>query len=38
VPDDAQASRDHVDEYRTYAVVVGPYVKRHFFGQRHLST
>jgi DNA-binding beta-propeller fold protein YncE len=38
VPDDAQASRDHVDEYRTYAVVVGPYAKRHFFEQRHLST
>ena len=38
MPDDAQASRDHVDEYRTYAVVAGPYVKRHYIGAHHLST
>jgi DNA-binding beta-propeller fold protein YncE len=37
-PDDAQASRDHVDEYRTYAVVAGPFVKRHYIGAHHLST
>jgi DNA-binding beta-propeller fold protein YncE len=37
-PDDAQSSRDHVDEYRTYAIVVGPFVKRHYVGTRHLST
>jgi len=38
MPDDAQSSRDHVDAYRTYAIVAGPYVKRHFVGTRHLST
>ena len=38
MPADAQSSRDHVDEYRTYAVVAGPFAKRHFIGQRHLST
>ena len=38
VPDDAHGSRDHVDEYRTYAVVAGPFAKRRYFGQRHLST
>ncbi|HTD35745.1 MAG TPA: hypothetical protein VK665_19000 [Candidatus Elarobacter sp.] len=38
MPDDAQSSRDHVDEYRTYAIVAGPYVKRHYAGTRHLST
>jgi hypothetical protein len=38
MPDDAQSSRDHVDEYRTYAIVAGPYVKRHYVGMRHLST
>jgi YVTN family beta-propeller protein len=37
-PDDAQSSRDHVDEYRTYAIVVGPSVKRHYLGLHHLST
>jgi DNA-binding beta-propeller fold protein YncE len=35
---DAHDSRDHIDEYRTCAVVVGPYVKRHYIGLRHLST
>ena len=38
MPDDAQSSRDHVDEYRTYAVVAGPFVKRHYLGAHHLST
>jgi YVTN family beta-propeller protein len=38
MPDDAQSSRDHVDEYRTYAVVAGPFVKRHYVGMHHLST
>jgi len=38
MPDDAQSSRDHVDEYRTYAIVAGPYVKRHYVGLHHIST
>jgi hypothetical protein len=38
MPDDAQSSRDHVDEYRTYAIVAGPWVKPHYVGMRHLST
>ncbi|HEX3550236.1 MAG TPA: hypothetical protein VHT53_07675 [Candidatus Elarobacter sp.] len=38
MPDDAQSSRDHVDEYRTYAIVAGPFVKPHYVGMRHLST
>ncbi|MBV8369057.1 MAG: hypothetical protein JO036_09070 [Candidatus Eremiobacteraeota bacterium] len=38
MPDDAQSSRDHVDEYRTYAIVAGPWVKRHYVGMHHLST
>ncbi len=38
MPDDAQSSRDHVDEYRTYAIVAGPFAKRHYVGMRHLST
>lgn len=37
-PDDAQSSRDHVNEHRAYAVVVSPYAKRHYLGQAHLST
>ena len=37
-PDDAQSSRDHVDVYRTYAVVAGPFVKPHYVGMHHLST
>jgi hypothetical protein len=37
-PDDAQSSRDHVSEHRTYAVVVSPYAKRHYTGDAHLST
>jgi hypothetical protein len=38
MPDDAQSSRDHVDEYRTYALVISPYAKRHYVSTRHLST
>lgn len=37
-PDDAQSSRDHVSEHRTYAVVVSPYAKRRYLGEAHLST
>ncbi len=37
-PDDAQSSRDHISEHRTYAVVVSPYVKHHYLGDEHLST
>ncbi|HZZ65525.1 MAG TPA: bifunctional YncE family protein/alkaline phosphatase family protein [Candidatus Baltobacteraceae bacterium] len=37
-PDDAQSSRDHVSEHRTYAVVVSPYAKRHYTSAEHLST
>jgi YVTN family beta-propeller protein len=38
MPDDAQSTRDHVNEHRTYAIVVSPYAKRHYLGMRHLST
>jgi len=38
MPDDAQSTRDHVDEHRSYAIVVSPYAKRHVVGPRHLST
>jgi YVTN family beta-propeller protein len=38
LPDDAQSSRDHVDEYRTYTIVAGPFVKPHYRGAHHLST
>ncbi len=37
-PDDAQSGRDHVNEHRTYAIVVSPYAKRHYLGMQHLST
>lgn len=37
-PDDAQSSRDHVNEHRAYAVVVSPYAKRRYTGDEHLST
>ncbi len=36
--DDAQSSRDHVSEHRTYAIVVSPYARRHYTGSTHLST
>jgi hypothetical protein len=38
LPDDAQNSPDHIDAYRTYALVISPYAKRHYIGMRHLST
>jgi YVTN family beta-propeller protein len=38
MPDDAQSTRDHINEHRTYAIVVSPYAKRHYLGMRHLST
>jgi len=38
MPDDAQSSRDHVSEHRTYAIVVSPYARRHYTGTAHLST
>ncbi|MBV8117977.1 MAG: bifunctional YncE family protein/alkaline phosphatase family protein, partial [Candidatus Eremiobacteraeota bacterium] len=37
-PDDAQSSRDHVNEHRTYAVVVSPYARKRYTGGAHLST
>jgi len=37
-PDDAQSSRDHVNEHRTYAVVVSPFARRRSTGAMHLST
>lgn len=38
VPDGVQASRDHVDAARSYALVVSPFAKRGYVGMRHLST
>ena len=38
MPDDAQSTRDHVNEHRSYALVVSPYAKRGYVGMRHLST
>jgi DNA-binding beta-propeller fold protein YncE len=38
MPDDAQSTRDHIDEHRSYAIVVSPYAKRHVIGPRHVST
>ena len=38
MPSDAASTRDHVEEHRSYAVVVSPYAKRHYIGMRHLST
>ncbi|HEV2737733.1 MAG TPA: hypothetical protein VGU66_04045 [Candidatus Elarobacter sp.] len=38
LPDDGQSSRDHVDEYRTYTIVAGPFAKPHYLGAHHLST
>jgi len=37
-PDDAQSTRDHVNEHRSYAIVVSPYAKRHYTGRHHIST
>jgi hypothetical protein len=38
LPDDAQSSRDHVDEYRSYTIVAGPFAKPHYLGGHHVST
>jgi DNA-binding beta-propeller fold protein YncE len=38
MPASAQSTRDHIDEHRTYALVVSPFAKRHYIGMRHLST
>ncbi len=38
MPDDAQSTRDHVNEHRSYAIVVSPYAKRGYLGTKHLST
>jgi DNA-binding beta-propeller fold protein YncE len=38
MPDDAQSTRDHVNEHRSYALVLSPYSKRGYVGMRHLST
>jgi DNA-binding beta-propeller fold protein YncE len=37
-PADTAGGRDHIDPARSYAIVVGPFVKRHYRGRRHLST
>jgi DNA-binding beta-propeller fold protein YncE len=37
-PDDAQSGFDHINEHRSYAVVVSPYARRHYLGLRHTST
>ena len=37
-PDDAQSTRDHVNEHRSYAIVVSPYARRRHVGMVHLST
>jgi DNA-binding beta-propeller fold protein YncE len=34
----AESARDHVDTYRTYAIVAGPYARPHYAGPHHLST
>jgi YVTN family beta-propeller protein len=38
MPDGVQASRDHIEAMRSYALVVSPYAKRGYVGMRHLST
>jgi YVTN family beta-propeller protein len=38
VPADTSGGRDHIDPARSYAIVVGPFAKRHYRGHRHLST
>jgi DNA-binding beta-propeller fold protein YncE len=38
MPADAGSTRDHVDEHRSFAIVVSPYAKRHYVGMRHVST
>lgn len=36
--DTAAYGYDHVDDYRTYAIVISPFAKPHAIGMRHLST
>ena len=36
--DDAQSTKDHIDQHRTPLVVVSPYAKPHFMATRHYST
>ena len=38
IPADAGSGRDHIDPQRSYAIVAGPFAKRHYRGRRHLST
>ena len=38
MPDDAQSTRDHINEHRSYALVVSPYARRRHVGMVHLST
>jgi len=38
LPDDAQSTRDHINQHRSYAIVVSPYAKHHYVGMTHLST
>jgi DNA-binding beta-propeller fold protein YncE len=37
-PDDAQSTRDHVSEHRTYAIVISPFAKHRYISMQHLST
>jgi DNA-binding beta-propeller fold protein YncE len=37
-PASAERGRDHLDEHRTYAIVVSPYARRGYVGTRHVST
>ena len=37
-PVDALGGRDHVDEYRTYALVVSPWARPGYLGTHHLSS
>jgi hypothetical protein len=37
-PDDAQSSRDHIHQHRTYAVVVSPFARRGYVSNVHTST
>jgi hypothetical protein len=38
MPADAATQRDHINDQRSYALVISPYAKRGFVGHRHLST
>jgi len=37
-PSDARGGRDHIDAYRTYALVVSPWVRPGYLATRHLSS